>query len=55
METAVHYKLKKEKAFKIVQDFQKIISNWQSVEKSYGISTSEIEQVKRAFAITFKF
>jgi serine/threonine-protein kinase HipA len=55
METAVHYKLKKEKAFKIVQDFQKIITNWQSVAKSYGISTSEIEQVKRAFAIAYKF
>jgi uncharacterized protein YfbU (UPF0304 family) len=37
------------------QDFQKIITNWQSVAKSYGISTSEIEQVKRAFAIAYKF
>lgn len=51
METAVHFKLKEEKAFKIVQDFQNIIFNWQSVEKSYGISSSELEQIRQAFII----
>ena len=49
LETAKHYKLKNDEAEKIVNDMQREIAKWRTVAKKVGISSSEIEQTKRAF------
>ncbi|MCF8214822.1 MAG: HipA domain-containing protein [Chitinophagaceae bacterium] len=51
LETAKHYKLKKDEAIKILNDMQLEIANWRTVAKKLGISSSEIEQMKRAFRV----
>jgi serine/threonine-protein kinase HipA len=51
METASLYQLKKEKAAVILNEMQQQISSWRAVAKKYGISTSEIDQTKRAFRL----
>lgn len=52
LETAKHYKLKKDEAIKILNDMQLEIAKWRTVAKKLGISNSEIEQMKRAFRVT---
>lgn len=49
LETAKHYKLKKDEAIKILNDMQLEIAKWRTVAKKMGISSGEIEQTKRAF------
>jgi serine/threonine-protein kinase HipA len=49
LETAKHYKLKKDEALKILNDMQLEIAKWRTVAKNLGISSGEIEQTKRAF------
>jgi serine/threonine-protein kinase HipA len=49
LETAKHYKLKNDEAEKIINDMQREIAKWRTVAKKVGISSSEIEQTKRAF------
>jgi serine/threonine-protein kinase HipA len=49
LETAKHYKLKNEEAERILKDMKGKISNWRLIAKKTGISSSEIEQTKRAF------
>lgn len=49
LETAKHYKLKKDEAIKILNDMQLEIAKWRTVAKKMGISSGEIEQMKRAF------
>ena len=49
LETAKHYKIKNEDAAKILNDMQCEIGKWRTVAKKLGISSSEIEQMKRAF------
>ena len=51
LETAKYYKLKKDEAIKILNDMQLEIANWRTVAKKLGISSSEIEQMKRAFRV----
>jgi serine/threonine-protein kinase HipA len=49
LETAKHYKLKKDEAIKILNDMQLEIAKWRTVAKKLGMGSSEIEQMKRAF------
>jgi len=49
LETATHYKLKNDEAEKIINDMQREIAKWRIVAKKVGISSTEIEQTKRAF------
>ena len=49
LETAKHYKLKNDEVEKIINDMQRDIAKWRTVAKKAGISSSEIEQTKRAF------
>jgi serine/threonine-protein kinase HipA len=49
LETAMHYKLKKDEAIKILNDMQLEIAKWRTVAKKLGMGSSEIEQMKRAF------
>lgn len=49
LETAKHYKLKKDEAIKILNDMQLEIAKWRTVAKKLGLSSGEIEQTKRAF------
>ena len=49
LETAKHYKLKNDEAEKNINDMQREIAKWRTVAKKVGISSSEIEQTKRAF------
>jgi serine/threonine-protein kinase HipA len=49
LETAKHYKLKNVEAEKIINEIQREIAKWRTVAKKVGISSSEIEQTKRAF------
>ena len=51
LETAKHYKLKKDEAIKILNDMQLEIANWRTVAKKLGMGSSEIEQMKRAFRV----
>lgn len=51
LETAKHYKIKNEEAAKILNDMQCEIAKWHTVAKKLGISSSEIEQMKRAFRV----
>jgi serine/threonine-protein kinase HipA len=52
LETAKHYKLKNDDAKKILNDMLPEIAKWRTVAKKTGISSSEIEQTKRAFRDT---
>ena len=52
LETATHYKLKNDEAEKIINDMQREIAKWRIVAKKVGISSTEIEQTKRAFRHT---
>lgn len=49
LETAKHYKIKKDEAAKILDDMRREISKWRTVAKELGIGSSEIELTKRAF------
>lgn len=49
LETAKHYKLKKDEAIKMLNDMQLEIAKWRTVAKKLGMGNSEIEQMKRAF------
>jgi len=49
LETADLYRLKKERVGEILRELQREISKWRSVARKMGITSSEIEQVKRAF------
>jgi len=49
LETAKYYKLKNDEAAKIINEIQREIAKWRTVAKKVGISSSEIEQTKRAF------
>lgn len=49
METADLYRLKRERAEGILRELQQEISKWQSIARKIGLSSTEIEQVKRAF------
>lgn len=51
LETAKHYKLKKDEATKILNDMQLEIANWRTVAKKLGIGSGEIELTKRAFRV----
>jgi serine/threonine-protein kinase HipA len=52
LETAKHYQLKPDEALKILNDIQREIANWRNVAKKVGISSQEVEQMKRAFKVT---
>jgi len=43
--------LKKDSASILLTQIQNEIANWRTVAKRYGISNSEIEQMKRAFRL----
>jgi serine/threonine-protein kinase HipA len=49
LETADLYRLKSERAEGILRELQQEISKWQSIARKIGLSSTEIEQVKRAF------
>ena len=49
LETAKHYKLKNDEAEKIINDMHREIAKWRTIAKKVGMSSSEIEQTKRAF------
>ena len=51
IDTAHLYQLKKDSASILLTQMQNEIANWRNVAKSYGISNSEIEQMKRAFRL----
>ena len=51
LETAHLYQLKSDGAESILKEMRHEISNWRAVAKKFGISTSEMEQTKRAFRL----
>ena len=51
LETAHLYQLKSDGAESILKEIRHEISNWRAVAKKFGISTSEMEQTKRAFRL----
>lgn len=51
LETAHLYQLKSDGAESILKEMRHEISNWRAVAKKFGISTSEMEQMKRAFRL----
>jgi len=51
IETAHLYQLKKDSATFLLKQMQDKIAKWRTVAKKYGISNSEIEQMKRAFRL----
>jgi serine/threonine-protein kinase HipA len=51
LDTAHLYQLKKDSATILLKQMQNEIANWRTVARKYGISNSEIEQMKRAFRL----
>ena len=51
LDTAKHYKLSGTRATSIVTEIKQAIAAWKSVAKRLGISSKEIEQMKRAFRL----
>jgi serine/threonine-protein kinase HipA len=51
LETAHLYQLKKDRAEGILKEMRHEISTWRAVAKKFGISSSEMEQTKRAFRL----
>jgi serine/threonine-protein kinase HipA len=51
LETAHLYQLKSDRAESILKEMHDEIFNWRAVAKKFGISNSEIEQMKRAFRL----
>jgi serine/threonine-protein kinase HipA len=51
LETAHLYQLKSDGAESILKEMRHEISNWRAVAKKFGISSSEMEQTKRAFRL----
>jgi serine/threonine-protein kinase HipA len=51
LDTAHLYQLKKDSAMILLKQIQNEIANWRTVARKYGISNSEIEQMKRAFRL----